>query len=76
MSYQIRIQKGDFWKKEEISHYNLFTRICKLIADNENFRVYTIVGQKYYPSLQYRYRELSMKNLDNENEQFFESIED
>ena len=76
MDFQIRIRQGDYEKKEEVSRYNLFTRICELIDDRKDFRVYTVVGSKFYPSLRYRFGELSMENLDNKNEKFFEIVEE
>ena len=71
MDYLIKIKKGGFWQKEEVSSIFLFSRLCELIEKKKDIQVYTIVGMKEYPSLRYKDGVLKIKNLDNEGEKKF-----
>ena len=71
MDYLIKIKKGGFWQKEEVSSIFLFSRLCELIEKKKDIQVYTIAGQKEYPSLRYKDGVLKIKNLDNEGEKKF-----
>ena len=71
MDYLIKVKKGDYWQKEEVSHMLLFNKLCELIEKKEYVQVYTVVGQTEYPSLRYNKGKLSIKNLKNENEREF-----
>lgn len=71
MDYLIKIKKGGFWQKEEVSSVFLFSRLCELIEKKKDIQVFTVVGQKEYPSLRYKDGVLKIKNLDNEGEKKF-----
>ena len=74
MDYLIKIKKGEYWQKEEVSSVFLFSRLCELIEKKKDIQVYTIVGMKEYPSLRYKDGVLKIKNLHNENEKEFKKV--
>lgn len=74
MDYLIKIKKGDYCQKEKVSSIFLFSRLCELIEKKKDIQVFTIVGQKEYPSLRYKDGVLKIKNLVNENETEFKKI--
>ena len=74
MDYLIKIKKGGFWQKEEVSSIFLFSRLCELIPKKKEIEVYTIAGQTEYLSLRYKDGILKIKNLDNENETEFKKV--
>ncbi len=74
MDYLIKIKKGGFWQKEEVSSMFLFSRLCELIEKKKDIQVYTIAGTKEYPSLRYKDGILKIKNLKNEGEKEFKEM--
>ena len=71
MDYLIKIKKGEFWQKERVSSKFLFSRLYELIEKKKDIEVYTVAGQKEYPSLRYTGGILKIKNLVNEEEKKF-----
>lgn len=74
MDYLIKIKKGGFWQKEKVSSIFLFSRLCELIEKKKDIQVFTVVGQKEYPSLRYKDGTLKIKNLKNEGEKEFKEM--
>ena len=76
MDYLIKIKKGEFWQKERVSGVFLFSRLCELIEKKKDIQVFTVVGQKEYPSLRYKDGVLKFKNFDNEIVMEFKKIKE
>lgn len=74
MDYLIKIKKGGFWQKEKVSSIFLFSRLCELIEKKKDIQVFTVAGQKEYPSLRYKDGILKIKNLKNEGEKEFKEM--